>query len=102
MLVDRRDLDHPGWRTLGATASRPAGQLTGARATRQEHRRSSRRPQYRCEVADWPEARQLVGVDDRADVRDLTTGDIERHHGDQPLLWVEVERARAAVDLDGA
>src|SRR5215471_14810161 len=102
MLVDRRDLDHSGWRTLRATASRPVGPWTGARATRQKRRSSSRRPQHRCEVADWAEARQLVGVYDRADVRDLTTGDIERHHGDQPLLWVEPERSRAAVDLDEA
>src|SRR5262249_31090208 len=50
----------------------------------------------------WPEAHQLVGVDDRADACDLTAGDLECHHGDQPLLCVEIERSRATVDLDGA
>ena len=60
-----------------------------------------RRPQQRPEVADRPEVRQLIGVDDRVDARDLTGGDIERHHADQPLLCVEKERSRAAVDLDG-
>src|ERR671911_456436 len=63
---------------------------------------SSRRPQYRSEVADWPEVRQLVGVDDRDDACDLTAGDVERQHADQPLLSVEKERSRAAVDLHGA
>jgi hypothetical protein len=28
--------------------------------------------------------------------------DFERYHGDQPLLCVEAERSRGAVDLDGA
>jgi hypothetical protein len=46
--------------------------------------------------------RQLVGVGDRADARDLTAGDIERQDGDQPLLCIESERSRPAVDLDGA
>jgi hypothetical protein len=46
--------------------------------------------------------RQLIGVDDRVDACDLTAGDIERHDGDQPLLCVEKERSRAAVDFDGA
>jgi hypothetical protein len=32
----------------------------------------------------------------------LTAGDIERPHADQPLLFVENERSRAAVDLDEA
>jgi hypothetical protein len=36
----------------------------------------------------------------RADARDLTTGDIKRQHADQSLLSVEKERSRAAVDLD--
>jgi hypothetical protein len=40
--------------------------------------------------------RQLVGVDDRADARDLTVGDTECQHADQPLLFVEKERSRAA------
>src|SRR5215207_1156423 len=71
-------------------------------ASRQGHRSSSRRPHERCEVADWPEVGQLVGVDDRVDACDLTAGDVERHHGDQPLLCIEVERSWAAVDLDGA
>ena len=44
---------------------------------------------------------QLVGVDDRADAGDLTAGDIECAHADQPLLSVEKERSRAAVDLHG-
>jgi hypothetical protein len=44
--------------------------------------------------------RQLVGVEDRADACDLTTGDIECQHADQPLPSVEKERSRAAVDLD--
>src|SRR5262245_58632830 len=59
-------------------------------------------PHQRSEVADWPEVRQLVGVDDPVDACDLTAGDVERHNGDQPLLCVEIERPRAAVDLDGA
>ena len=46
--------------------------------------------------------RQLVRVDDRADACDLAAGDIERQHAHQPLLSVEKERSRAAVDLDGA
>src|SRR5215207_10368851 len=71
-------------------------------ASRPGHRSSSRRPHERCEVADWPEVGQLVGVDDRVDACDLTAGDVERHHGDQPLLCIEVERSWAAVDLDGA
>jgi hypothetical protein len=33
--------------------------------------------------------RQLVGVDDPPDACDLTAGDIERAHADQPLLCVE-------------
>ena len=53
-------------------------------------------------VGDWSEVRQLVGVDDPADAPDLAGGDIERQHADQPLLSVEKERSRAAVDLDGA
>ena len=44
---------------------------------------------------------QLVGIEDRADACDLTASDIERHHADQPLLWVDEERSRATVDLDG-
>jgi hypothetical protein len=46
--------------------------------------------------------RQLVGVNDRADACYLTAGDVECQHADQPLLSVEEERSRAAVDLDGA
>jgi hypothetical protein len=41
--------------------------------------------------------RQLVGVDDRADALDLAAGDVERHHADQPLLCLEIERSRAAA-----
>src|SRR5262249_42822481 len=67
-----------------------------------EPRSSPRCLQYRCEVADRPEVRQLVRVDDRADARDLTARDLERTHGEQPLLRVDKERSRAAVDLDGA
>src|SRR5918999_4661273 len=63
---------------------------------------SSRRPQQRSDVGDRPEVRQLVGVDDPADARDPTAGDVERQHADQSLLSVEKERSRAAVDLDGA
>jgi len=48
----------------------------------------------RSQVADWTEVRQLVGVDGSADARDLAGGDIQHHHGDQPLLRVEVERFR--------
>jgi hypothetical protein len=36
------------------------------------------------------------------DAGDLTAGDIECQHADQPLLSVEIEGSRAAVDLDGA
>ena len=61
---------------------------------------SSRGPQQRFEVADGPEMRQLVGVRDSSDAVDLAAGDVERHHADQPLLWVEVERSGGAVDLD--
>ena len=46
--------------------------------------------------------RELVGVDNRANAPDLTARDVERHHADQSLLCVEIERSRAAVDLDGA
>jgi hypothetical protein len=46
--------------------------------------------------------RELVQVDDRADAGDLIAGDIEHHHADHPLPCVEIERSRAAVDLDGA
>ena len=53
-------------------------------------------------VGDWSEVRELVGVDDPADGPDLAAGDIEREHADQPLLFVEKERSRAAVDLDWA
>src|SRR5262249_26062295 len=63
---------------------------------------SSCRPQERSEVADGPDVRQLVGVDDHSDACDLTAGDIERHHADEPLLCVEKTRSRAAVDLVGA
>src|SRR5215218_38625 len=115
--VDPMGLD-PGWRTFGAAARRlarrlslpecegqcgpgaPPEQLHGA--TRQDRGGSSRRPHERCEVADWPEVRQLVGVADGADARDLTAGDVERQDGDQALLCVEIERSRTAVDLDGA
>jgi hypothetical protein len=78
---------------------RGAEQLHGRRGTTAGV--SSRRPQERSEVGDWPEVRQFVGVDDRADACDLTAGDIERRHADQPLQCVEIERSRAAVDLDG-
>src|SRR5262249_21817148 len=61
-----------------------------------------RRSHQRCEVADWPEVGQLVGVDDRADAGDLAAGDLEPHHREQPLLRVEIERTGAAVDLDRA
>jgi len=44
--------------------------------------------------------RQLFGVDDRADAPDLTAAEVERPHGDHPLLSVEVQHTRAAVDLD--
>jgi hypothetical protein len=42
---------------------------------------------------------ELLGLDNRADADDLTACDIERHDADQPLLCVEIERSRAAVDL---
>jgi hypothetical protein len=45
-----------------------------------------RRAQQRLEVGDWPKVRQLVGVDDPADARDLAARDTERAHADQPLL----------------
>jgi hypothetical protein len=32
----------------------------------------------------------------------ICAGDFERHHGEQPLLCVEVERSWAAVDLGEA
>jgi hypothetical protein len=44
---------------------------------------------------------QLVGVDDGADAGDLSAGDLERQHAQQPLPSVEQQRPRAAVDLDG-
>src|SRR5262245_64030175 len=64
-------------------------------------RGSVHRPQQRGDVGDRPEVSQLVGVDDPADAPDLTTGDVERTHADQPLLGVEKERSGIAVDLDG-
>src|SRR4051812_19584114 len=63
---------------------------------------SSPRLHQSLEVAERPEVRQLVGVDDRADAPDLTAGDVERQHADQPPLGVEVQRSRATVDLDGS
>jgi hypothetical protein len=44
----------------GAAGSPARAQLHGA--TRQKPRSSSRRPEQRSEVADWPEVRQLVGA----------------------------------------
>jgi hypothetical protein len=49
-----------------------------------------------AEVGDWPEVCQFVRA------CDLIAGDIERAHADQPLLSIEKERSRAAVDLDEA
>lgn len=46
--------------------------------------------------------RQLVGIDDRADGLDLTAADLEHQHAEQPLMPVEQQRSRAAVDLDGS
>src|SRR3954464_7971261 len=66
------------------------------------HRSAPGRLHQCLEVAERPQVRELVGVDDRADAPDLTAGDVERQHADEPPLRVEVERARAAVDLDGA
>src|SRR5262249_48995909 len=111
--ADRLGRD-PGRRTPGGAARRPGRLVSrpgcqdarpGARprtAARQDRGGSSGRPQQRGEVGDRPEAGQLVGVDDRADAGDLAAGDLDRHHGDQPLLRVEPERSRAAVDLDRA
>src|SRR5829696_2380220 len=103
--VDPMGLD-PGWRTFAAAARRLARRLSlpgcEGQCGWERHRNSctgrlgktrggsSRRPHERCEVADWPEVRQLVGVADGADARDLAAGDVERQDGDQPLLCVEI------------
>jgi hypothetical protein len=63
---------------------------------------SVRRSEQRCVVAEWPEVRQFVGVDDRVDACDLTADDLERQYAHRPLLPVEIERARAAVDVHPA
>ena len=52
--------------------------------------------------ATGPRCVSLSGLTIELMLCDLTAGDIERHHADQPLLCVEKERSRAAVDLDGA
>jgi len=52
--------------------------------------------------ATGPRCLSLSWVDDPADAVDLTVAMFERHHADEALLFVEIERARAAVDLDEA
>src|SRR3954471_24347977 len=98
--------DDPGWRfhlrprVAGVTLDRDVDGIVHARLRAWSRNLPPRL--HQCpEVAEGSRVRQLVGVDDRADAPDLTAGDVERQHADEPPLRVEVERARAAVDLDG-
>src|SRR5947199_4923287 len=49
-----------------------------------------------------PKVRQLVGVDDRVDACDLTAGDVERNHADQPLLCVVALEDRKSTRLNSS
>lgn len=57
------------------------------------------RADERCEVPDDTEVRKLVGVHDHADAADLAAGDFQRPHADQPLLTVQGNDSRTAIDL---
>src|SRR5215204_2853264 len=100
-VVVNSDAKRSQLRIIDASVIRDAAPRSGSDQRRPEDR-SSVSSSERSEVAEWPEMRQLVGVDDRVDAGDLTAGDLERDHGDQPLLCVKEERARVTVDLDGA
>lgn len=58
-----------------------------------------RRVQQRPEFPDRAEVLELFGVDNRADARDLTVGDIERDHADETPLRVLEQHPGSAVDL---
>src|SRR5262249_32960057 len=94
-----------GRRTLGA-AARPGASAaeawprTAAGGEGGGGARATRPARWEGWGGEWGGG--VVGGEDRVDAGDLTAGDLERHHGDQPALWVEIERSRAAVDLDGA
>src|SRR3954452_619219 len=75
---------------------RPAG--SGSRSTAPVG--ASVFAEHGAQIARRAEVGELVGVDDRVDARDLAVGDLERQHGDQPLVSVEIERPGTAVDLD--
>src|SRR5262249_30160425 len=54
------------------------------------------------QIADRAEVAELLGVDDRVDLLDLASLDLERDHVDELALVVDVDHARLAVHLDHA